>query len=256
VTAAGGQTQVPGNAIQAPGTPEDRWAAWSAPAGFPVMDLSGLRRVLVVAAHPDDEVLGLGGTIVRLAAAGAHLRLAAVTDGEASHPHSTSPTARNLVQVRTAETRAALAALGAKDTDIVRLRLPDTAVARHEAELSERLTELSDGFDAIAAPWSGDVHADHEAAGRAALAAGAAHRIPVLQYPVWTWHWATPEDPRVPWHRAARIPLTPQDLARKRTALDCFASQLRPLGPDPADAAVLPPAELAHFLRDYETVLR
>lgn len=256
MTAEGGRTQLPCNAIQAPGTPEGQWSAWSAPADFPVLDLSDLRSVLVVAAHPDDEVLGLGGTIARLSAAGGRLRLVAVTDGEASHPHSTSPTARNLVQVRTAETRAALAALGAKDTEIVRLCLPDTAVARHEAELTERLTEQSDGCDAIAAPWSGDVHADHEAAGRAALAAGAARGIQVFQYPVWTWHWATPEDSRVPWHRAARIPLTPEELARKRTALDCFASQLHPLGPDPADAAVLPPSEVAHFLRAYETVLR
>ena len=244
------------NAIQAPGTPEDRWAAWSRPQTFPDLDLSGLRRVLLVAAHPDDEVLGLGGTITRLAAAGARLRLAAVTDGEASHPHSTSPTARDLIRVRTAETRAALDVLGAEGADIVRLRLPDTAVARHEEELAERLTELSQGYDAIAAPWSHDIHADHEAAGRAALAAGAACRIQVLQYPVWTWHWAIPDDPLVPWHRAARIQLTPEDLARKRAALDCFASQLHPLGPDPADAAVLPPAEIAHFLRAYETVLR
>jgi len=249
-------TPAPGNAIQALGTPEDVWAAWPEPAGFPVVDLSGLRRVLVVAAHPDDEVLGLGGTIARLAAAGAQLRLVSVTDGEASHPNSTTSVARDLVRIRTAETRAALAALGASDTEIVRLRLPDTGVGHHEAALTAQLADLAEGFDAIAAPWSQDVHADHEAAGRAALAAGERAGVAVLQYPVWTWHWATPQDPRVPWHRAARIPLTPQDLARKRAALDCFTSQLHPLGPEPADAAVLPPSEIAHFLRDYETVLR
>jgi LmbE family N-acetylglucosaminyl deacetylase len=244
------------DAIQAPGTPERVWAAWTAPAGFPELDLLGLRRVLVVAAHPDDEVLGLGGTIARLAAAGARLRLVSVTDGEASHPRSTSPTARDLVRVRSAEARSALAALGAGDTEIVRLRLPDTGVGDHEPELAARLAQLAEGFDAVAAPWSRDVHGDHEATGRAALAAGAATGVPVLQYPVWTWHWATPEDPRVPWQRAARIPLGADELRRKRAALDCFASQLHPLGPDPADAAVLPPAEIAHFLRDYETVLR
>jgi LmbE family N-acetylglucosaminyl deacetylase len=249
-------TPAPGDAIQAPGTPEDVWAAWLGPASFPALDLSGLRRVLVVAAHPDDEVLGLGGTIARLAAAGAQLRLVSVTDGEASHPHSTTQVARNLARIRTAETRAALAALGASGAERVRLRLPDTGVGRHEAALTDQLADLAEGFDAVAAPWSHDVHADHEAAGRAALAAGLRTGVPVLQYPVWTWHWATPQDRRVPWHRAARIPLTPENLARKRAALDCFTSQLHPLGPDPADAAVLPPSETAHFLRDYETVLR
>lgn len=255
-TPRGPATETAGNAIQAPGTPEDLWAAWPAPSAFPELDLSGLRRVLVVAAHPDDEVLGLGGTIARLAAAGTLLRLASVTDGEASHPDSTSPTAQDLPRVRAAETRAALVALGAGGAEIVRLRLPDTAVADHEQELAARLARLADGFDAIAAPWSHDVHNDHEAAGRAALTAGRTIGVPVLQYPVWTWHWSRPDDPRVPWDRAARIPLGPGDRRRKRAALDCFASQLRPLGPAPADAAVLPPAEIAHFLRDYETVLR
>ena len=256
MTAGAGSTEVAGDAIQAPGTPEEQWAAWPGANAFPELDLSELGSVLVVAAHPDDEVLGLGGTIARLAATGARLRLVAVTDGEASHPDSTSPIARDLVRVRTAETVAALAALGAHDTGVVRLRLPDTAVARHEVELTDRLAELARGFDTVVAPWSHDVHGDHEAAGRAARAAGAAAGVQVLQFPVWTWHWAAPGDARVPWHRAARISLSADDLARKRAALDCFASQIHPLGPDPADAAVLPPQELAHFLRDYETVLR
>ncbi|MCD0486221.1 PIG-L family deacetylase [Streptacidiphilus sp. ASG 303] len=256
MTAVTAVPAAPADPIQAPGTPEEVWAAWQAPASFPELDLSGLRRVLLVAAHPDDEVLGLGGTVARLAAAGARLRLAAVTDGEASHPHSTAAAARDLARVRRQEAVRALAALGAGDTEVVPLGLPDTQVARHEAALAERLAGLMAGFDAVAAPWSGDVHADHEAAGRAAAAAGAATGVPVLHYPVWTWHWARPDDPRVPWHRAARIPLGADAAARKRAALDCFASQVRPLGDDPADAPVLPPEELAHFLRDHEVVLR
>lgn len=246
----------PKDPIQAPGTPEELWAAWPEPTAFPELGLSGLRRVLLVAAHPDDEALGLGGAIARLAAAGAHLRLAAVTDGEASHPGSTALLAQDLARVRRAEARCALAALGAADTDVVTLGIPDTAVARHEHRLARRLAELMAGFDVCFAPWSGDAHADHEAAGRAASAAGAAAGVPVLHYPVWTWHWARPGDPRVPWRRAARIPLDPGAAARKRAALHCFASQLLPLGDAPADAAVLPPGEVAHFLRDYEVVLR
>jgi LmbE family N-acetylglucosaminyl deacetylase len=250
-------TAEPRDAIQAAGTPEAEWAAWSRLSALPELDLTGLARVLVVAAHPDDDVLGVGGTLARLAAAGARLRLVAVTDGEASHPHSRSPIARDLVRIRAAETRHALAALGAAGTEVVRLGLPDTGVGLHEEELVRLLTtELSAGFDVCLAPWRGDVHADHEAAGRAAVAAGALTGVPVLQYPVWTWHWSHPEDPRVPWERAARIPLGPRERARKLAALDCFTSQLLALGGDLADAAVLPPEEIAHFRRDHEVVLR
>ena len=50
--------------------------------------------MVVIAAHPDDEVLGVGGTMAVLAAGGAQLRLIAVTDGEASHPAPTETIGR------------------------------------------------------------------------------------------------------------------------------------------------------------------
>ena len=40
--------------------------------------------VLVVAAHPDDEVLGCGGTIARLAQAGVKVDVLLIADGEKS----------------------------------------------------------------------------------------------------------------------------------------------------------------------------
>ncbi|MFC1413514.1 PIG-L deacetylase family protein [Streptacidiphilus sp. N1-12] len=249
-------TRAPRDPIQAAGTPESAWAGWAELAALPEFALTGLRSAVVVAAHPDDEVLGLGGAIARLADAGVRLRLVSVTDGEASHPHSDAPAASDLARIRAVETEQALAALGAADVEVVRLGLPDTGVGLHENELIERLTGLVRGFDVCAAPWSGDVHADHEAAGRAALAAGALTGVPVVQYPVWTWHWSHPGDPRVPWGRASGIPLGADHRRRKRAALDCFASQLQPLGEKPGDAAVLPPEEVAHFLRDQEVILR
>src|SRR4051794_22211009 len=39
-------------------------------------------RTLVIAPHPDDEVLGAGGTIARLAAAGGDVYVAVVTEGK------------------------------------------------------------------------------------------------------------------------------------------------------------------------------
>ena len=119
----------------------------------------------MVAAHPDDEVLGVGGTMAMLAAAGARLRLIAVTDGEASHPGA-DPAA--LGPVRAEETAAALQALGAGSADVIRLRFPDTGLAAREGELAAVLREQCAGFKVCLAPWERDAHADHEAAGRAA----------------------------------------------------------------------------------------
>ena len=233
--------------IDAPGTDESSWAAWPGLGALPDARLAGLASAVVVAAHPDDEVLGAGGLISVLAASGARLRLVAVTDGGSSHRGHADPDA--LARRRTDETTAALAALGAEAAEVVRLGLPDGGLASHESELAIALTWLTVGFDICLAPWDHDLHPDHEAAGRAARRAASR----VLCYPVWMWHWAAPADPRVPWDQALRVPLPPQATARKHSAIGCFASQAEDrgggLGP------VLSPGMIAHFTRAMEVLL-
>ncbi|MET7571792.1 PIG-L family deacetylase [Streptomyces sp. NPDC005492] len=240
--------------IQAPGTDERRWRDWQGWHRMPEYELPAAGRVVVVAAHPDDEVLGMGGTIALLVDAGLAVTVVSATDGEGSHPHSTQVTPGRLAALRADELREALRALGANRAEVVRLGLPDTRVAEHEDRLAGSLAEVLRGAALCVAPWTGDVHADHEAVGRAALTASRAMSVPCRLYPVWMWHWAEPGDPRVPWEQAARITLPAAVQARKAAAVDRFATQIRPLGPAPQDRAVLPPEELAHHLRGWEVV--
>jgi LmbE family N-acetylglucosaminyl deacetylase len=235
--------------IDAPGTGEPAWRAWPGLAALPEVALDDWDSAVVLAAHPDDEVLGAGGTIARLAAAGARLRIVAVTDGEASHPGRDAAAQDELAQRRYAERAAALQALGAGGTEVIRLGLPDSGgLAGRAAELAACIPELTAGFTVCLAPWESDLHADHEAVGRAAR--GTAGRL--LFYPVWMWHWAEPGDPRVPWPRAARVPLPADARHRKQAAIECFASQLE----DRGDGAgpVLSPEFAAHFGRDHEVL--
>jgi LmbE family N-acetylglucosaminyl deacetylase len=237
--------------IDAPGTDERTWAAWpwlSTLPGAGLARLASVRSAVIVAAHPDDKVLGAGGLIAMLAASRSRLRLVAVTDGERSHRGHSSPA--SLARRRTAETAAALRALGARAAEVVRLQLPDGRLAACEDQLAAALTPLVAGFDMCLAPWDRDMHPDHESAGRAAYRAA---RGPLYYYPVWMWHWASPADPRVPWDQALRIPLPPRAAARKRAAITCFASQTEDrghgLGP------VLSPGMIAHFTRAMEVLL-
>jgi LmbE family N-acetylglucosaminyl deacetylase len=184
-----------------------------------------------------------------LAASRARLRVVAVTDGERSHQGHTSPAV--LARRRTAETAAALHALGARGAEVTRLRLPDSGLAAREDELTTALAPLTAGFDLCLAPWHRDLHPDHEAAGRAARRAAQGS---LYYYPVWMWHWACPGDPRVPWDRALRIPLPPRAASRKRAAIGCFTSQTTDrghgLGP------VLTAGMTAHFTRAMEVLFR
>lgn len=235
------------------GTDESEWTAWPAPASWPELTAASLGggTVVVLAAHPDDEVLGVGGLIAQLAAVGTTLRFVWATDGEASHPHSTAPAVSTMAATRRAESVAALDRLGAGAASRYWLALPDGGLAAAEDELVRRLRALTATDEVVLAPYSRDGHPDHEVCGRAARATGAR----VVEYPVWLWTWATPDDERVPWNRCRRVPLPAAVRTRKAAAVACFASQVQPLGPEPADAPVLPAVMLASFDRDHETVL-
>jgi LmbE family N-acetylglucosaminyl deacetylase len=242
--------------IDAPGTGERAWAAWpwlstlAAPgaAGAGLARLAGVRSAVIVAAHPDDEVLGVGGLISMLAASRARLRLVAVTDGEASHRGHGSPAA--IARRRIAETGAALRALGADAAEVIRLGLPDSELAGREGELATALAPLVAGFDLCLAPWDRDLHPDHEAAGRAArMASPGVFRT----FPIWMWHWAFPGDPAVPWNQALRVPLPPRTAGRKRAAITRFGSQTEDRGR--GRGPVLTPGMIAHFTRAVEVLL-
>jgi LmbE family N-acetylglucosaminyl deacetylase len=235
------------------GTDETEWACWLPSRGWPRLDVAALagRPVLVLGAHPDDEVLGVGGLVHALVGAGCDLRFLWATDGEASHPGSTSGVVPALPALRRAESRAALAALGAAGASRLHLGLPDGGLADCQDEPADRIGSLVHRGEVLLAPWSSDGHPDHEAVGRAARAVGGT----VLEYPVWAWSWAAPGDPRVPWDRAHLVPLDAPARAAKAAATSRFTTQIAPIGSGACDGPVLPDRVLAYFRRDVELVL-
>ena len=242
--------------IARPGTPEHAWQQWDRLRSLPALSLADIGSAVVLAPHPDDQILGFGGGLALLAERGVRLRVVVATDGEASHPRSRTSTASRLASVRRAEDAAALAAVHAGQAEVVRLGLPDSGLRDCRDHLAECLSRLVHDFDVCVAPWSGDMHPDHESVGRAAVRPPRGRDTPVWQYPVWMWHWAAPADERVPWDRARRLELPAWAWVRKQEAVACHRSQILPLGPAPEDAPILPASELAHFRRRYELVLR
>lgn len=212
-------------------------------------------RAVIVSPHPDDEILGCGGLLQLLAHEQRQILLISVTDGNASHPGSRYWTPRRLSIIRPQESAAALKRLGLPLNEIkwVHGGFPDTGVANHEAKLQDFLLTYLHHDDVIFTTWREDGHSDHEAVGRASVAA--AHQVGarVHEIPVWAWHWASPEDPRIPWQRARKLPLDQWTQARKRHAVQAFASQIHP---DPASghAPVLAPEALERLLRAFEVV--
>lgn len=242
-----------GPCLDGGGTPESVWAEWTL-GHLPPLELGKYRRAVLVAPHPDDEVLAAGGLMQRLSSRRIPLTVLSVTDGEASHPRSPTTTPLVLAEIRAQERCRALDHLGV-DARIHRLALPDGAVATESAELVEYLRQLLEPGVVCIAPWEHDGHPDHDATGQAVVDACDATGAFFLRSFVWTWHWAMPADPLVPWWRARRLPLTRVEATRKRWAVRAFASQTQPLSDQPGDEAILPPSTLARFDRGDEVFL-
>jgi len=116
---------------------------------------------IVLAPHPDDETLGAGRLIASQRSRGVPVTVMAVTDGEAAYAE-----AEGLGALRHAEQEAALAELGVERRDILRLHLRDGAVAASEDVLVRLLKPVVKYPGLLVAPWSRDLHPDHEACGR------------------------------------------------------------------------------------------
>jgi LmbE family N-acetylglucosaminyl deacetylase len=234
------------------GTPEPAWLASRRLTACPALTWGPIRRAVVLAPHPDDEVLGVGGTMRQLARAGAELAIVAITDGEASHPRSPTTPPTQLAIRRAEERRRALRLLGVM-ADVVRLGVPDGGVAR-ASDLAQRLIPLVCSADWCLAPWERDGHPDHDAAGIAAVRACAATGVRIVRYPIWAWHWATPDGDELPWRGARRVELAADDLAAKHAAIAAYRSQLAPLSRAAGDEAILPGHVVSHFQRPFELV--
>ncbi len=125
------------------------------------------KSVVVFAPHPDDEVFGCGGAIMRHVTAGVPVHVVILSDGAF---HAGNEEHQSLVEIRETESRKAADVLGYGEPEF--WRLPDRGIEYGEA-LIERLmqTMRTHQADLIYAPSLREMHPDHRQLAMAAVEA-------------------------------------------------------------------------------------
>ncbi len=172
-------------------------------------------RIAVLAPHPDDDVIGCGGTLYKHRLAGDHVTVVYLTDGARGDDYSGPPSPMLAAQRRQeAETAADL--LGIEDLRFFNYPdtklLSNTETAQH---LYETLQEVK--AQAVFLPFLLDEHPDHIAANRLFAKISRQLRPPVTAYAYEVW---TPLRPN-------RVVDISQAAAKKKEAIRKHASQMK-----------------------------
>lgn len=163
-------------------------------------------RLACVFAHPDDETLGMGGTLARCAAEGIETYVVTATRGQRGRygPHRDGPEhpgPEALGRIREGELRSACAVLGVREVTVLDHmdgELDRADPARVVLEIAEQLRRIRPQVVATFAPDGGYGHPDHvaicqlatAAVVRAAEGSAASHAVSKLYYLAWserTW---------------------------------------------------------------------
>jgi LmbE family N-acetylglucosaminyl deacetylase len=219
------------------------------------------RKVLVVAPHPDDETLGCGGLIAKLADGGASFLFVFVTDGSASHPGSKLWPRERLAACRKAEAEKALHCLGVDHAGRVFLALSDSAMPSLHSPLWEivkkRLSALVQAFlpDLALLPWRRDPHCDHRASWHLAWAAFQNAKIfPLtLEYAIWLDESGQSEDYPGNDEAEAVVIDVSRWLSAKRAAVAAHQTQTTGLIHDDPTGFRLTPGTIARLVQPTET---
>lgn len=230
-------------------------AEWGA-APARVRDLIGYG-ALIVAPHPDDEVLGCGGLVAAARRPDA-IEVLVLTDGALSPPPAAGDP--KLPAMRQDETLRALEALGVSGRYVSFAGLPDGGLSNQAARLDRELYEAATRTSAtdVFVPFRFDRHPDHQATHAAGVRLARRTGVRLWEYFVYPfWRLLPRGDIRAHLRPGTlyALELESEMRAAKRAALDLYRSQTEPWGDGPG-RPVLAPDHLDRVCAGPEVFLR
>ena len=186
-------------------------------------------KILIIAPHPDDEVLGCSGLIQRLLSEGKRVDVVILSGGGKSHAGCCSIEESTLIESRRNLSRRAVKVLGLPLEHLHFLDYPDGSIAFDCAE-TEKLKTLIDRLSpkTIFIPHKGEGWSDHLAAGEIVKnLIGKDSEIELYEYCVWFWYYNVWN---IDWKNACVLKMNRQEHTVKNRAIDTYIQPVAPCG--------------------------
>lgn len=140
-----------------------------------------MKKILVVAAHPDDEILGVGGTVAKHAAAGDEVYALILGEGQTSRGEHREDISQEIVNELHRNTLDSAAKVGYRDVyfaDFPDNRFDQVDLLDIVKAVEHKIREIQP--EIVYTHYSGDLNIDHQYTARAVLTA----TRPIGEYPV------------------------------------------------------------------------
>lgn len=222
-----------------------------------------MKRMVVIAPHPDDETFGCGGLIAKMSLTGIPVSVVFFSRGEASHKDCCETMPAQTGQAREQSAIRALSVLGVEARDICWLGVPDLGFPRKGQKkpiaIIEQLREVIDRFEPemVVSPYYFDVLPDHEACSEIVreVMNSRIKKCEQMFYPVWMWHrLKMMKLPQVLGDRVFRVDIS-DVMDKKISAMDVYFNDVNPLCGHPW-CGRLPEEFHRYFAHPYEIFMK
>ena len=191
--------------------------------------IHGRDNILIIAPHPDDEILGCAGLIQKSLAEGHHVNVIIMSGGGKSHSGCCNITADELVRNRRKLSKEAAKIIGLPDKNMHFLDYHDGDIDYEDEETNRLMGLISDiNPGVIFIPHKGEGWRDHiQTAEIVKKLVARNESVCIYEYCVWFWYynyW------HINWRDARILNMTKEQHLKKKSAIDAYIKPLAPCG--------------------------
>lgn len=125
------------------------------------------KRIIVFAPHPDDGVLGCGGTIAKRISQGYDVLMVVLTDGRYAFSNvlgiNSNPTPEDMKAIRMEEVKNGIKVLGMSEKQLLFLNFEDSSLESNEREVKQKILKILKENHPVEVyfPCDKEYHKDH-----------------------------------------------------------------------------------------------